>query len=190
MRISSILYFSPKYKYIDLNFEEKDKMINCFEDRVREFYINPAKKLLSLDDEKFAFAVGVICVTTIDFLSLYHTGLTRNVGKRITRWLQENLEEFQDEDIARDFYLKFRNGLVHEGRIKDGNQFSFIISKVIEKDGDIMIINPKLLLKKIEDVFNLFIDKLRKDDELFEMFRGIFKKQFEKDVEIARGIRS
>ena len=119
MRVSEILYFSKKYKFSDLKWDNKEILINAFKDRVKEFYIEPAKKL---NDAEYGFGAGVLCVTTIDFLARIKTGLLNGVGKRFENWLRDNIKEFaiqdpasQSQTLASRFYNEFRNGLVHEG---------------------------------------------------------------------------
>jgi hypothetical protein len=43
------------------------------------------------------------------------------VGDRIKYWLASEISEF-DQKLAELFYDHFRNGLVHEGHIKNGGQ--------------------------------------------------------------------
>ncbi len=70
MKIGEMLYFSPKYKFSDLKWDDKKTLIEAFKDRVRGFYLEPARQL---NDAKKGFATGVLCVTTIDFLARIET---------------------------------------------------------------------------------------------------------------------
>ena len=64
-KVDGMLYFSPQYKFSDLRWDDKENLINAFRDRVRGFYLEPA---LKLNHEKFGFATGALCITTVDFL--------------------------------------------------------------------------------------------------------------------------
>ena len=137
MRVNNILLFSPVYKFSDLNWDDEKILIGAFKDRVKGFYIEPAEKL---NDDKNGFAAGILCVTTIDFLARITIGAD-NVGERIERWLSKCITEFNQNDpddrsrtLARRFYKEFRNGLVHEGRIKNCGQFSDNFNELIHME--------------------------------------------------------
>lgn len=55
------------------------------------------------------------------------------------------------------FYKHFRNSLVHEGRVKDGGQFSYIFGGMITIENSFMIINPRQLVNGIELSFERYI---------------------------------
>jgi len=45
MKIGDNLYFSHEYKFTQLDWDNKKELIEAFKDRVKGFYLNPAKKL-------------------------------------------------------------------------------------------------------------------------------------------------
>ena len=189
MRVGDILCFSPKYKFSVLNWDDKKILIDAFKDRVEGFYIGPAKKL---NDDGNVFAVGVLCVTTIDFLARITMG-ANTVGERIERWLRKYITEFNQMDsnnqnitLARRFCKEFRNGLVHEGRIKNCGQFSNNFSKLIHMEDRIMIINSALLLEAIKTSFETYMDRVENDTSLFHQFRCALIRDFGDDVEWAK----
>lgn len=88
-------------------------MIKTFSDRVKGFYLKPARILNKCE---CAFGTGVLCVTTIDFLARINNpeGVgQRDVRQENERWLTENMPKYFDETLAQRFYKEFRNGLVH-----------------------------------------------------------------------------
>jgi len=181
MRIGEILYFSPKYRFDQINWNDKEKLIEAFRDRVEGFYLNPVKILNTC---KHAFAAGVLCVTIIDFLARI-TINSGTVGQRIRRWLTENIQEF-DETLAQRFYKEFRNGLVHEGRIKKCGQFSYDFEELFHQEDDIMIVNPNLLLEGISASFDAYMDKVQADNSTFELFRQALMRDFQEDIRCAQ----
>lgn len=189
MRVGDILYFSPKYKFSDINWDDKEDLINAFKDRVKGFYIEPAVKL---NDDKNGFAAGVLCVTTIDFLARVTIG-SDNVGERIEQWLRRYINKFNQMDpdnrnrtITRRFYEEFRNGLVHEGRIKNCGQFSDNFNELIHIEDKIMVINPVLLLEETKTSFETYMDDVESDTSLFHQFRCALIRDFGDDVEWAK----
>ena len=182
MRVGDILYFSPKYKFNDLDWDNKEILIKAFRDRVKGFYLEPAK---ILNKRRHAFGAGVLCVTTIDFLARIMINLEK-VGQRIKRWLITNIPSF-DETLAQRFYEDFRNGLVHEGRIKNCGQFSYDSNKeLIRIENEIMIVNPNMLLEKIIDSFKHYMNKVENNGFTFQQFRCALIRDFQKDVECAQ----
>lgn len=179
-RVGDILYFAPKYKFRDLRWDDKHMMVDAFKDRVREFYLQPAAKL---NKDKEAFAAGVLCATTVDFLAKISIG--GNTGERIKKWLEANIIEFGDSELARRFYEDFRNGLVHEGRIKNAGQFSYEYDDLITHLNGVMVVNPRVLLERIESSLERYVNELQNDEPAYRRFWSTLKKDFRKDVELA-----
>ena len=149
-----------------------------FADRVYGFYINPAK-LLSQNNDGFGFACGLLCIATIDFLSRIAYPNEQKVGDRIEKWLRNNIREFNDDDCAMRFYEDFRCGLVHEGRIKPFGEFSFESKQLITLQDEIMRVNPGILLGKVIESFQNYINKLLVDKQEFLKLQKCLKSDFE-----------
>jgi len=182
MRIGNILYFSPKYRFDQINWNDKEELIEAFKDRVEGFYLNPAR---ALNEHKYPFGSGVLCVITIDFLARIENN-SESVEKRIKKWLTENISEYFDETLAQRFYKEFRNGLIHEGRIKNCGQFSYDFDELVHQENGIMIVNPNLLLEKIVDSFESYITKVRTDNFAFQLFRCAILRDFQEDIKCAK----
>ena len=187
MKIGEILYFSPNYKFLDLKWDDKENLIKAFNDRVQGFYIQPTCQLNK--DEK-GFAAGILCITTIDFLAK----IDYKVRNQIKKWLKDNIDDFKKSDpdfrgnrsLADRFYDEFRDGLIHEGRIKNGGQFSYDFQLLIKLQDGAMIINPDIFLKEIINYVDKFIIKITQDDTTFYKFRDYLKQDFQKEIELAR----
>jgi len=189
MRVGDILYFSPKYKFSVLNWDDKKILIDAFKDRVEGFYIKPIKKL---NGDENVFAAGVLCVTTIDFLARITIG-ANTVGERIEQWFGKWITEFSQKDpdnqnitLGKRFCKEFRNGLVHEGRIKNCGQFSNNFSELIHMEDKIMVINSVLLLEAIKTSFETYMDNVENDTSPFHIFRCALIRDFGDDVEWAK----
>jgi hypothetical protein len=105
------------------------------------FYVEPAE---ACADRGQAFASGVMLVSCIDALARVQFSDPK-VGDRIKRFAREQLKSFPTEALATRFYDDFRNGLVHEARIKEGGQFSLEIGGTVEELSGVMLINPARL---------------------------------------------
>ena len=188
------LYYSPSCKFEDLkkviDNGDKDKIIIMFKERVKKLYLKPARLLIEHAKEDrnmgFVFSAGLICVSVIDFLGRFYTGCPEgDVGSRFICWLLSYMRPPFDGYLANRFYKDFRNGLVHECRIKNGGEFSlsidnlFVLKRVDNRK--YLVVNPEALLEKIKDGFNKYLEDLRKNNILSEELINCLKKDFESD---------
>jgi hypothetical protein len=192
--MGDVLHFSPKYRFIDLKWDDKDNLIRAFQDRVEGFYVRPAKKLNQ--EKESAFAVGVLCVATVDFLARIETGSDK-VKERFEKWVRSNIEQFNkanpddaSQTLAYRFYDEFRNGLVHEGRIKNAGHFSYDCGELVDTiavngTGRVMRINPDILLGLIAESLEKYLHRLRNEEFAFQAFRCALTRDFQRDVEYA-----
>jgi hypothetical protein len=115
MRIGDVLWFSPRFRFVDLNFDDTTTVVEAFRDRVEGFFLQSAARSL---DAKDVFAAGLICCAAIEFI-------TTVSGKvEPSTWLESHVAEFAgDQARAARFWGHFRDGLAHEGRVKSHSQF-------------------------------------------------------------------
>lgn len=178
MKLEDGLYFSPNYAFKEIKWNDKEKLITAFEDRIRGFYLEPIKLLLGKEN---AFGAGVICITTIDCLAKFEYK-SKERDNRIEQWFRENTK-FNSKDYSKIFYKNFRCGLVHEGRIKEGSYFWIDENITIVKEEGIMAINPKYLYDEIINYLKKYIDKLQKNEEKeFENFKFILDEDFKEEI--------
>lgn len=185
MKVGDILYFSPNYKFNQIDWDNKEELIKAFKDRVDGFYLNPAD---DLNKKEYGFVAGLVCVTTIDFIARISVG--GKVGYRFKKWLCKNIPHFNKKDpnnsnktLAKRFYDEFRNGLVHEGRIKDCGQFSYEFKDTISVNDGVMLINPEILLKDIKKAFEEYIREVKENQEAFGKLKEALKRDFQGDVD-------
>jgi hypothetical protein len=185
MRIGDVLFFAPNHRFADLNFGDSTSLIEAFKARVEGFYIGPARKLVDADD---AFAAGVICVALIDFIARYSSG-KQEVGARFTSWLEDNIAEFKEKDpldpsrsLGRRFYDDFRNGLVHEGRIKNLGQFSKDFPELYHLIDGGMVVNPAHLIQRTGEAVSRYCERLRKEVPEFEKLSLRLRQDFQAEI--------
>jgi hypothetical protein len=184
MRIRDILFFAPNHKFADLSFENPTNLIEAFEARVAGFYLKPAQKLVREDD---AFARGLICVALIDFIARYSSG-SRKVRERFTSWLEDSIVEFKGKDplkaqtLGSRFYEDFRNGLVHEGRIKNLGQFSCDFDTLLHLIDGGMVVNPTLLIQKTDEGISRYCELVRNDESEFKRLKRQLEIDFREEM--------
>ena len=183
MRIKDELFFSPKHRFSELDFEDPSGIVEAFRDRVRGFYLDPASRLA---DSDAAFALGSLCCVTIDFLAKYSLGVDKATKQTFVRWLSRIAPQFQERDprndkqpLAMRFYNDFRCGLVHQGRVLNLGQFSFEPKEVVISDQTGIIVNPRLLLDGIDNAFEGYVINLESNSSA----RGRLIKQLRKDFD-------
>ena len=158
MREGDNLYFAPEILFgeVDLNGSGLPKQYRA---RIIGFYVYPAEECA---DRGQAFASGVLLVSCIDALArVRYDGYS---GERFRRFASEELRSFSPP-LADRLYEDFRNGLVHEALVKNGGQFSLDIeSTVEERDGGLMLINPKQLAVEVRASVDEYTDLLNHDD--------------------------
>ncbi len=187
MRVKDALYFSPKYRYIDLDFTNPEATIAAFRDRVEGFYLSPAKHLL---EHGHVFAVGVVCTAVIDLLARYSLG--GRVGMRFSRWVTQNISDFSRRDpsnpaktLADRLYEDFRCGLIHEGRIKQVGQFSLEADGIVQAEESVIVVNPELLLLALHAALAGYCRTLETDSRELQRFIGRLREDFEAEVDSA-----
>lgn len=190
MRIGEILYFSPRYRFVDLSWNNREQLVNAFQDRVQHFYL---EAIDTLNQCRRAFAAGLICVSTIDFLARIEFGMNA-VPDRIEKWLTKNITPFGEPDpqrpsrtLARRFNDEFRNGLVHEGRIKNAGQFCYDYDDIFRTETPVIIVNPLSLGQALSLAFTRYVRLVREDEFSFQGLRCALIRDFQEDFEIARG---
>ncbi len=189
------LLYTPSHTFEDLGRAiesgNREEVIKTFEERVEELYLKPAKLLLEHaeyceNDIGFVFSAGLICVSVIDFLGRFYMGCREErVGSRFINWLLSYMCPPFNGYLAEEFYQDFRNGLVHECRIKNGGEFSLNIDKsidVVRIDGSsYLVVNPKILLDRIKDAFERYITDLKRNDVLYGELVNCLKNDFKED---------
>jgi hypothetical protein len=182
LRIEDTIYFSPSYKFKDIDWSDNAKLINAFKDRVFGFYTNPVE---TLNSKREGFATGLLCIATIDFLARIFLDEDKEPKERIKEWISENIADFKNNSKSQQVFWKFfRNGLVHEGRIKNGGQFTYEIPGTVYLEKEVMLINPGNLLKDIKTSVVDYLKILECDKEKFKKFKDQVKDDFKEEIKL------
>jgi hypothetical protein len=197
MRVNDILYFSPRFRFSDLNFDDMTQTLQAFRDRVEGFYLTPACHLLEAGD---AFACGLLCCAAIDLLARYWYNVDETTPMHYSGWLECNISEFAspdpvnpDKTLGNRFYKDFRCGLVHEGRIKRLGQFGTggAISgelPLISIVDSAIIIDPGRLLNSICESFDRYCMKLAVDSDIEAKLVDRLRKDFKKELSAVKKV--
>jgi hypothetical protein len=182
MRVEDILYFSPNHKTPYLDLDDGEILLQAFIERVEEFYFMPAEKL---NGEFKAFAKGVLILTAIDFIGDYfiRTGNSDRIMKFCSGL--KSIKELDTSEITLRTKLinnDYRNGLIHEGRIKHMGQFFYGIDELIVIGNSNTMINPTVLLNETRERFYEYVEKIENTKEEMFNFKNRFKQRFEDEI--------
>lgn len=174
MREKDILYFAPEipFEAVDLN---GPGLPSQYHARIVGFYINPAEECAA---HGHAFASGVLLLNCIDALALVLYG--GPTGERFRRFAHEELPSFS-LPLADRLYTDFRNGLVHEARIKNGGQFSLDVESTAKEEDGLMLINPKQLAVEVRASVDAYRDLLNDDEAARQKLGCTLSEHFEQE---------
>lgn len=204
MKVENKIYFAPGIEFKTVDWDDYHALVEHFIARVYAYYITPAKKMSEWLENAghdpsvllgIAFGSGVICCTTIDFLARIELN-TNAVGIRYTQWLKKYIPEMNNSDpdndqqtIAERFYGEFRNGLIHEGRVKNAGQFSldpdpfYPPSQVVSFVDHAMVVHPFNLLYTIEAGLHRLCIELHSDPDRLAQFAVSIKNTYQTDID-------
>lgn len=152
-RIAEQLYFAPSVRFADVDW--KERLPTQFQQRILGWYLNPA---IELAEKHHAFASGILAVCAIDALALFQTGSNGNA--RITAFCRKYISDLAEAKDAEMFCDHFRNGLLHEARVKAGSEFSLEIGRTVEIHHKYLAVNPLRLAIRVDEVLKEYVDYL------------------------------
>jgi hypothetical protein len=156
MRINDAIYFAPGVRFEQIDFRGP-ALPDQFAQRIEGFYLRPAEILIA---HRAAFGAGLLLVCAVDALGKFRNpGLS--TGKRFKNFARNELPSFSAPGAADDFYEAFRNGIVHEARVKRGSQFTLDTDATVVRRGKVMILNPQLLLREVWDALRKYCALLK-----------------------------
>jgi hypothetical protein len=180
MKIDDLVYFAPDVHFYEVDFDGPD-LPDLIVRRIGGFYLNPARILI---DEREAFGAGLILVTCIDAMARLKIG--GKVGTRFQQFVQDELPSFASPGLSKRFYDDFRNGLVHEARVKSGGHFSLQTPRTLRFDRTYMVVNPKFLLDEVNQALKRYSLLLRADAAELPKLAKKLKADHAEDVRAAK----
>jgi len=133
------------------------KLPRQFYRRIVGFYLNPA---IELANKRHDFAAGLLTVCAADALAGFITGASGTTERMVSFFRQ--IDGLGDEEIARLFVDHFRNGLVHEARVKSGGEFYLTAERVAQPRAASLAVNPMLLANAVHARLGGFCQQVEK----------------------------
>ena len=206
MRYITLNFISPNFSHEKLETATYEDLVDVFEDRMRNWFLMPAERLLEIPHCQIA-AVALL-ITYFEGIAIYLSG--KDSKNRSFEFFADGFSEvfpIQHEDkdapriVARAIYDQARCGFAHDGMFRNRVFFSDVPSKPIifsfpKNDGDLdlsqvesIIINPFLFHESIRNQFESYLKRLRdrSDTGVKEVFETAVKLKWGLDEE-DRGI--
>ena len=152
-----------------------------FHARMEGFYLQPAELCV---DAGAAFAAGVLVLACIDALARIQIG--GGVGERFKALVAKELSSFKSNGKAARLYEEFRNGLIHEARIKKGAQFSLQFDTTITEIDGVLVINPRGLIHEVREALVKYLKGLQENSESITRLMAVLKEDHEDDFRFQR----
>jgi hypothetical protein len=176
-----IVCFSPNYELSRLITAEPMEIADQIERRIEGLYLGPADLL---NRKSHAFAAGVLCFAAIDAITRYEMA-SGYPSDRFKKWIAK-LPDFglladKELDLVHE---DFRNGLLHEGRIKRAGQFTYKIPKTVQVQNGVVLINPRLLLDQIRVAFKDHLEKTKSNRRKLQILAHTIMEDFGEDFKL------
>lgn len=169
----------------ELDPNDIDDKIFIYEREVKEWFLNPASKLLEHDNSRFenSFIVLMVCMAYFEGVEQYKTGVESH--RRSEECFKDSVrrlypDRFQDGELKK-LYTKSRCGLFHNGMVKGGVRFNNTFPEAIkfEDYGETVKINPTRLLNDIKEDFENYTSELKNANSTnFRILRENFDRLF------------
>jgi hypothetical protein len=98
------------------------------------------------------------------------------VGERFQKFAADELSTFGSGDRGVRLYHDFRNGLIHEARIKKGAQFSLQLDETIAELDGVLVINPRRLADEVRDALGRYVEQLQEQPEKLGQLTAALRK--------------
>lgn len=96
------------------------------------------------------------------------------------RWTSSELPSFRDEKVSTRFYKEFRNGLVHECRVKNGGKFALVSEPdTLRVLKGVLAVNVRCLIQEIDQALRKYKESLRQSSNLRTKLSNLLLKEFE-----------
>jgi hypothetical protein len=185
MRIEDQLYFAPNILFEDVDFGG-GRLPEQFRARIHGFYLGPADACARAGH---GFAAGALVLLCVDALARLQTG-DKAVGRRFKKFVRENVPSFAGEELAGRLYNDFRNGLIHEGRVKSGAQFSLETGETVKIINGIVLVNPVLLAIEVSSALDRYIDDLQDHADALQRFSDVLVRDHNDDLAMNGAVQS
>lgn len=187
MELDGKKMYSPKYPLAELRDADDEKVLEAFGDRIRNWYIGPIASMLKDPGNDFT-SLAIECML-LDALSGYYFGLQKDSSpKTFKDFTREVVPGMKERSTAEMFYDAFRNGILHETRIKKSGFISRRVDDVVVEDNGALYVNPQELHEVLQNWFDSYHKMLSEKEGLRKRFFDRFIFLFRDHTELEGGV--
>lgn len=174
--------FSPSDEFKDLDLSDFPSIVDSFERRIRGWFLNPIEPMLEDNNSLFAAtAVECLLVETLSGFVKWTIGDTNR--EDFIRFLEEELKV--NREVAEEFYIRFRCGILYQGNIKEKSCITDEIDIFLLQEDGVLFFNPKGFFELLCSYFDQYLAKLKLEEGLQVCFRNrfyhFFREKFDED---------
>lgn len=199
-------FFTKEKLYSEVSWSDFNSVVAAFEDRIRNWYFDPATVLKNANGH-YAFSIMAIDCLLIDTFSQFFAGKCESSRSTFTGFIQSYLGRFNSSlvspitysyrgkskylvTVADVIYAGFRCGILHQAHIPlfgavdpGGAPFRDVPTglTLYSTSGSpcpTVVINPLELLSDLEDLFSQYVKDLQNPSCGFDELRRRFKLKF------------
>ena len=177
MKVGDYVFFAPGIHFRDLDLDGS-RLPEQYGVRIEGYYLTPAQRAVEASD---AFAAGLLAFAAIDAISRIYYGPNRSKrmgGSDFRSFAQQRLKSFSEATNADILYEKYRNGLVHEARLKEGCQFEIGCSRTIDTSGPTPIIDPGRLVDEVRISLKQIVSEMEVSQQFRDQFARCLREEF------------
>lgn len=194
MRLDDALFFNSGRKWSEISPDDIENLIDEYEIRIRGFYLHPSFQLLENTEvhncKSNGFAIGILLLTAIDAIGTFFPNRKTkdHYEDSFTEFIKDDeeykqLSSEEKDKISKIMANEFRNGLIHNGRIKNGCEFSFETPNMFHLVKNTLIVNPKKFHACVDRNISRFFLKIKKDEGLKKLFKSEFTRIYASELE-------
>lgn len=177
MKVGDYVHFAPGIRFSDLDLNGPRLPVQ-YRQRIEAYYLGPANRAVKAGD---AFAAGLLALAAVDAMSRIYFGpnrASRHVNHDFRSFVRLCLPSFSLPSNAEILYEKYRNGLVHEARLKDGCQFELGLSHTFDTTGPAPVIDPAYLLVEVKQALDTLVSEMRASGQFRNELAKLLRKEF------------
>jgi hypothetical protein len=175
-RLGDCLYFAPGVAFSSLDIRG-GRLPDQFFQRIDGFYLQPA---IELARNRHDFAAGLMAVCAADALAGFVTGASGTKERMVAFF--RHIPGLDERETAELFCEHFRNGLVHDARVKGGSEFSVDIRGVAQRHGDRLAVNPLGLAEGVRRMLAEYRKRLYRDYTEMKSLRARIRRRFKVEL--------
>lgn len=177
MKIGEHVFFAPGVTFEQLDLDGTE-LPDQYRRRVEGYYLDPAELLIRAGS---GFAAGLITVAAIDAMSRLYFGpnrLRRVTNRDFRTFARHLLPSFGKPKAADLLWENYRNGLVHEGRVKEGCQFELGRQTTLDLTGPLPLIDPARLLAEVRAALQQLVKEMKESASFRREMAKLLRREF------------